>query len=328
MGGNALKNCPTRRLSRQEHTSFSAELLTGLARLLPGRRIEGLQSFRTKDSFGDIDFLVEASRLDAQLQAKLKAEFGAKEVVRNGDVISFEYKESQVDLILTDARNFDFSRQFQDYNDLGNLIRRVAHRMGVRLTPAGLAYKWSNNTHLSDTIGLTHDWKQCLATLGYSHDRWQQGFDTLEDIFQYVTSSPYYHKDLYIDEAHSRDARRPVYQLFLQWLDNQPAPLTAKPKDETKASWMPYLFERFPHFQERFLHLEHVAEQTEKAKQKFNARSVTAWTGLEGLELGRVMQQLRTSFQNESAMRDWVLATDLADIRAAVERIAASTTTQ
>lgn len=328
MGGNALKNCSTRRLSRQEHVSFSAELLTGLARLFPDRRIEGLRSFNAKDSFGDIDFLVESVRLESSLHAKLKAEFGAKEVVRNGDVISFEYKESQVDLILTDARNFDFSRQFQDYNDLGNLIRRVAHRMGVRLGTSGLVYKWSNNTHLADTIGLTNDWKVCLETLGYSYERWQQGFDTLEDIFQYVTSSPYYHKDLYIEEAHSRDARRPVYQIFLQWLDKQPAPLTAKPEKEEKASWMPYLFERFPHFKVKYNHLEHVAEQTEKAKQKFNAKCVTAWTGLEGIELGRVMQSLRTSFSGESAMRDWVLTTDLADIRATVERIAASTATR
>jgi len=328
MGGNAIKNCQTRRLSRQEHDTYRAELLAGLTRLLPGRRIEGLRSFSTKESFGDIDFLVESSRLDGAFHSALKTEFGSKEVVRNGDVISFEYKESQVDLILTDARNFEFSRQFQDYNDLGNLIRRVAHRMGLRLSTAGLAYKWSNNTHVSDTIGITNDWKVCLETLGYSHERWTQGFETLEDIFWYVTSSPYYDKALYLEEAHSRDARRPVYQLFLQWLETQPATLRPKPKDEEKSSWMPYLFERFPHFKVKYNHLEHVAEQTEKAKQKFNAKCVTAWTGLEGIELGRVMQCLRTSFPNESAMRDWVLTTELAKIQETVECIAGSLATQ
>jgi len=59
MGGNALKNCVTRRYQAGEFAVLADEVLHALRRGSPDRRAALLPANRSKADFGDMDVLVE-----------------------------------------------------------------------------------------------------------------------------------------------------------------------------------------------------------------------------------------------------------------------------
>jgi hypothetical protein len=59
MGGNALKEIETRRVNRAEYDQIKNIVLSKLAQRITGARINDILAYRTKESFGDLDVLVE-----------------------------------------------------------------------------------------------------------------------------------------------------------------------------------------------------------------------------------------------------------------------------
>ena len=127
-----MKNVETRRYDRDEYFQLEAEVLSKLRTDFPARRVEAIRAYSQKPSFGDMDILFESDYLNINVIDYLKETFNSKEVVRNSHVYSFEYNNFQIDLILTSKANFDTSFTYFAYNDLGNLMRRVSHKLGFK----------------------------------------------------------------------------------------------------------------------------------------------------------------------------------------------------
>ncbi len=318
MGGQALKNCTTRRYQSDEYDVLTHEIASKL--INNGIICTRIPSYFSKESHGDLDLLVKSETLPANWAEKIVEWFQPKEYVKNGNVLSFEYREFQVDLVVTPEEDWLSSFQYFAFNDLGNLCGRIAHSMGLKLGHDGLTYKFfgDNERHLFKEISLLKDWKDILPVLGYSYERYTEGFDTLEDIFKFVVSSPFFNKSIYALEnrnhaARTRDKKRKTYTDFLTWLESckeTPAQRfgTCIPSMnvEGKDKWLKYLFKEIPNFEQQYKTTQEELKQHNEYKKRFNGELVTTWTNLSGKDLGSFMKWLKETREQVRWKKDMI----------------------
>lgn len=303
MGGNALKNCITRRYQKEEYFKLVREVQDRISVLLPWSFPVAIKAYANKESFGDMDVILCSENLPSDYIEKLEKFFKPKELVKNGNCISFEYKELQIDLIITPKEEYRTSYYYFAYNDLGNLIGRVAHSMGLKLGHDGLSYNWRVDTYQFRNIVLLTDWEDILPVLGYDYKRYAEEFNDLEDIFKFVVSSPFFNKDIYLlhNKNHTsrvRYAKRKTYTDFLDWIEGYEGTFVqryyaAYKIQGDKNIWLPYLFSCISGFKNTYKEVQVQWDDAVLRKSKFNGDIVKAQTGLDGKELGKFMQYLK-----------------------------------
>jgi hypothetical protein len=325
MGGNALSTKSVR-LDKLNYDLMATFCLAKLRELYPQGRFEAVESYRSKPDHGDLDLLVSAPDYDPHKAAEA---LGALEVVRNGPVTSVglrvpgsngaaplspEGAMFQVDLIKTSAVEFDYTSRYFKWNDLGNLVGRVAHKGATSHRHDGLYFYVrdpESPDHKFRELLLTRDHDKALAYLGYDASRFNEGFDTLDAVLEYVATTEFFNRNIYLLEnrnaaARVRDRKRPTYTKFLQWCEAHPE-LPAFEYPEDKAVWLPRMAEHFPHFQGEYDQALADLAELRSVKAKFNGELVAQWTGLAGKELGAVMQRFKESFETSAEQRAFVL---------------------
>lgn len=225
MGGNAIQNA--RRLNKEEYFAMCSEvsqLLTPLLRM-HNLRFKIVDAYREKESFGDMDVVIESKHLTIEdWQLMIAMMFNSKEIVhtKNSPVISFEYKEFQIDFIFHNSEDYNFAINYYSYNDVCNLIGRVADNLGFKFGHDGVFYKAMKGTQLLAEICLTKDFQEGLEVFGYSYERFRQGFNNLTEIFEYVANNKFFNKDIFLFEnrnhtGRTRDKKRKTYTEFLKY---------------------------------------------------------------------------------------------------------------
>jgi hypothetical protein len=141
MGGSALKDYGVRRYLKDEFNNLSDELIPKIGELFK-TDVELVKSYNNKESFGDMDLLVLNNGSSHFLYPSdlIIENLKPKGISKNSNVISFEYKELQIDLILTKSNNWETSKVFFAYNDLGNLMGRIYNSLGFKWGFDGLKY--------------------------------------------------------------------------------------------------------------------------------------------------------------------------------------------
>lgn len=319
MGGKAL-SCEAVRLTKEDYERLAAQVVERLKAAFPGRRVHAIESYRSKADFGDLDVLVESRGDDPHAAARA---LDAVEVVRNGPVTSVGVRVRpevaaldgnvfQVDLIEIAPEAFEFAARYFSNSDLSNLLGRIAHAQGLKLKHEGLVYRFREGDHCFREIVLTRDYLAALPVLGYDPGRYAQGFEDLDEIFRYVASTPFFNRDIFLLEnrnhvARTRDSKRPTYNAFLKWCAARPdLPAFEYPSD--KNAWLPRIMAHFPGFEAQHEQAAADLARQREHKRRFNGAFVAALTGLEGRELGRLMQHIQASFPGAQALQDFVLA--------------------
>lgn len=298
MGGNALKNCTTRRFDREEYFALVFRINGILQNRFPDCRFEVIKAYANKETFGDMDIVIESDNLPANWVNQIREAFAPAEMVLNGNCLSFEYCQLQIDLITMPSQDYRSALNYFAYNDLGNLLGRIADSMGLKYGHDGLSYRYTVGTHCFRVIPITRDLGTILPVLGYSVERYNTGFDTLEDIFLFVMSTPFFNESIYLLEnrdnrSRARDEKRKTYTEFLEYLRKTPSFFKNHyPKHEDKSDWLPFLFEMLPGFKESYEQCAKDYDDHLIYKRRFNGELVSHWTGLEGKELGNFMQYL------------------------------------
>lgn len=226
MGGRALKgeNTYTRRYSREEFETVSKELLGTLKQHFKNAVIPLF--FESKESFGDIDIIVNTDGFKRQMEEFIKTEFKPNEIFHNGNCWTFDYKEVQVDLILSSGEHYYNHFFYMSYNDLGNFIGRLAHSLGLKYGQEGL---WYNHYYKGTKLGriiICKEYPKIFDYLNLDYDRWVDGFDSLEEIFEFVTKSKYFNPAMYqLDSLNKinrdRNLKRKSYMSFLEYIDER-----------------------------------------------------------------------------------------------------------
>jgi hypothetical protein len=335
MGGNALGRTSVR-LTKKNYDRMAAECVAKLRALYPDNRATAIEAYRAKYDFGDLDILVESTGYDPHAAAEA---LGAHEVVRNGPTTSIgvlvredqPYVDGnvfQVDLVSSDSASFDYAKAYFSFNDLGNLVGRTAHRAGLAHRHDGLYYYVRDGDYKFRELMLTQNYDTALSFLGYEPARFHAGFETLTDIFEYVTGSAYFHRDIFLLENRNyqsrvRDRKRKTYTDFLAYCEARPD-LPAYAYPESKSAWLPRIFEQFPQFKLDYEKaLQDMANQGE-VKKRFNGEFVGGLTGLEGKTLGMLMKHVKESFPTPEALHQFVLSTSDEALAEHVTKVRAS----
>lgn len=310
MGGNALKS-PTRRLEASKYHPLAEKIASELSELI-GSRVEALRAFHTKEDFGDMDLLVDKQAVFSLSKnpedpwegvLEWAKSHGAQEFVRAGSSLCFGVPLGDghvfpVELQATPLEDFQTARDYYAYNDLGNLIGRVAHKMGMKFGHLGLLYPLRDGHHLIAEIVVTRDTRKAFEFMGYDYERWEKGFDTLEDIFHYAASTPYFNPEAFSMENlnhrnRTRNRKRKTFMNFLAWLEDGGFKGTPYVFPEDKSQWLPYIRQAFPEFGKQMDDLIDRYERGKAFRNHFNGNILSQWTGLEGKELGQAMACVR-----------------------------------
>ena len=214
MGGNALKDAGVVRLPARLYAMLAERVVARLTDgvLFPGLQARAIPAVRAKTDFGDLDVLVMHQEpgwgFDAARRAALTAAFQPTRLVTHGPVMSLDVAAPgdeaapevgtrfQVDLIQVPPDVFAFALGYFSYNDMGNLLGRVARLHGFKLGHAGLFRPLrapGNESHFVRDILVTRDWPRALQFLGYDPARWERGFDSMDEMFVFVRDSRAFH---------------------------------------------------------------------------------------------------------------------------------------
>ena len=271
-----------------------------------------IPAYRTKDSFGDADIVISCEAKDWEI---IIGTLSKKFVhYKNGKTFSFGWKTNysetpfQIDLIYTGCAEDDFkvALDYFSYNDCGNLVGRLAHRCGFKYGHAGLIYVLRDPTNKSNVIKeivVTKNTESIHEFLDLDHEAFKQGFDTLEEMFEWVSSSRYFDPSIYLLDninavSRIRDRKRKTYMYFLQWCESLQLNIVTLTRDQVDILRRYKLAQALEHSLE--FNLEYTNENYNfskliLAKQFFNGDLVSEWTGLKGKELGEFMRGVKPS---------------------------------
>lgn len=309
MGGNALKHYETTRLSRVDYFSLVDKFSRQFGKVFG--EIVLIKSYKNKETFGDADFLVDSDILPNNWTKLLKSEFNLDEnqYVKNGNVVSIGYENFQIDLIVTPHEEMKSSEFYFSYNDFGNLIGRIGHKLGVKIGHRGMSLvvrHRARSDHILREIKISDDYRDVLNLLGLNLHQYEVGFDDLEDIFEYVASSKYFDPEIYSMEHRSansrvRDKKRATYSSFLRWVDEYKPKANHEFKDKSELGGysirLPYyeteVLSRWPHVKNEVDSVISDFELDLKFKEIYNGDVVSKLTGYTGKTLGAFMQQIK-----------------------------------
>lgn len=302
MGGNALKTVTTRRYEREEYEALCTEVQDKICNY--GYWNFVIPAYKNKPSFGDMDILVD-SQVDAHaLITEAFSDHGAREIVANGNVYSFDYKEFQIDLIKTSLEDVGTSLRYFAFNDLGNLLGRVAHKMGFKLGHKGLSVIVKDGDYVIDEFIISKTFNDILRFMGYDPEGYGH-FNDLIDIFKFTSSTPFFNKDIYLldnrnNKSRVRDAKRPSYTAFLKWLEEQDdLPAYQWPSVEERGGrrlteeMLDRAEEFFPGTKTKVNQLFERAALVKRSHAKWNGEVAMELSGLNGKELGQYMMNVK-----------------------------------
>jgi hypothetical protein len=239
---------------------------------------------------------------------------------KNGPVISIGVQVAhlgtvQLDFIKINPKLEINALAYYAYNDLGNLMGRIAAARGFKYGPEGLSYRQYASDNPSRFIGevvVTTDIAMIFEFLGWRYYDWAEihssgGFKDLNHIFEWVYNNPYLTPAMFdLSERRSadrrRDAKRATYTKFLNFLQRHPTKLTIFVNyDEVE-----YARQCFPLF-DKALSDNEAKYQENKVRAKIDGDFVYNWTGLEGKELGKFMKYLKNAITNEmlTSLEGW-----------------------
>jgi len=310
MGGNALKDTDTTRLNRDEYFKYSLEICHILKNKLGIKNFSIIPAYTEKESFGDVDILVAKEEMESHSQEDILSAFNSKDSHFNGDVWSLEYKNFQVDLINTPIDEMEIAFVYFSWNDLGNLMGKVAHKFGLKYGHKGLFYRASNRPYMVNDIFITKDLKEVFELLGNDYMRFVRGFNSLDDIFEYTTSSTFFNPDLFPQDGmnyaeRDRISKRPTYREFLLWIKGKG--FQKYQFEEDKDKYLPMIMEKFPNFEVEYTRLQKLAEERIAVKKKFNGNIVGRVSGLKGKPLGDLLRAIKERFESESEFNSFIL---------------------
>jgi len=339
MGGNALSVAQVR-LSADRYRPIEAELVQSLSRFLEGSRVDSIRAYAQKPDFGDLDILVEREVIES-LNSDVEdfwsglrpwiEKVGGVDITPNKDaLVSFgfplpEGNFFQVDVIQTPACSFETCCDYFAWNDLGNLMGSIAKAMGMKFGQNGLLFPLLDGSHLIKEVLISNKTSEILPFLGYDYARWSQGFETLEDVFRFASSSPYFNPAIFdIENLNNknrvRNKKRKTYMAFLDWLSSgswQGVPFTF-PEDQRV--WVQKAETAFPEFSSRLLIEKENYQKSREVRRRFNGRMVSEWTGLTGSALGLAVERVKTEVGQER-FADFVLSSSENELKTHVLRI-------
>lgn len=299
MGGLALKNTFTRRYQKEEYFDLVKDVFQKIMSTQHTTSCAVIPAYDEKESFGDMDVLYSTYDDHIMLIDHIKEVFSPNEIVKNGEVISFDYKELQIDVIHAHQDYFEYALSYFSWNDTGNLIGKLAHQFGLKHGHKGLVLPLRDGDNKFHDVVITLDHDKTLKFLELDVEKFNSGFNNLEEMFKFVSDSPFYNPDNYKLEnlntiARVRDKKRETYRKFLEFGERYTGPRCVRLGD--KSMYLEQIFEFFPEAYPEYVTAIKELAFKKYISERFNGNLVRDWTGLNGKALGEFMVHLKAQF--------------------------------
>jgi hypothetical protein len=312
MGGHLLEKwgLPEKRLSRIEFDTLSKKVLNIFAYWLPyGTRVQEIAFFRSKESFGDFDVIIEIPDkvVDSSFWVWLiKSAFGKETTpYHNHNIYSFPVNGFQVDVITHSSEVYETARTYYAYES-GNFMGRVANALGMKYGHNGL-YLNIPLSYFSPELP-DHEFREILITreprsifffLGFDYDRFILGFQDFQEMSQWVADSKFFDPKVFDFETlnhqnRTRNRKRPVYAAFVEWCKTQPARQKLLGKKEVRE----LMISIHPEVQQNLEIVRGEVSKVAERKAKYNGKIVARVRGIEKEELGKFLGAFKKSFEN------------------------------
>lgn len=295
MGGNAIENSV--RIGAEDYNNLWWDNFA-----MSKYCLRLIRSYRGKETFGDMDIIIPNTygMNDPNYKRTAMEATGLTivEEVKNSNVSSFgvllPQGVFQIDLISLDINVIPFAYHYFAWNDCGNLIGRLARGIGLKLGHDGLWYTQREENNVLHEHLLTLDFWEALDYLDLDIETFRRGFDTMEQVFDFIMSSKYYDWNRFDlsqrnYRARVRDRKRENYKKFLQYAEGKPYN-TLPPKE----TFLNQHFEKWPSFGQKYHEVVVTQQENNFIKSKFNGNIVSEITGLTGKELGVLMSKIKS----------------------------------
>jgi hypothetical protein len=313
MGGNIFKDPPTIRLDAVDYFKLTNNVIEPLKEKFGGDNFYLLPSYRLKENFGDADVLINNVFGDySQIIEfiKMHNNLSTNDVAKNSHVVSMKIENFQFDFIFCNPLHYETSKNYYKYSDLGNFLGRIAKKLGFKLGHEGLSAIYNyNNYEFANNI-ISKDIRKILKFIGYNPDTFDAGFDTLEDIYIFASSTLFFNKKIFAFEnrnhtARTRDKKRDAYRGFLHWMEHREnlpqyewTDFSERGNIVIKQEFLERLFEFFPEYEEIHNKTMKDFELWKSFKDIFNGDNISKWTNLSGVELGNFIKHLKNIQQD------------------------------
>lgn len=341
MGGKALQKYGVSRLDQDTYDRVSTQTLEAINAALKSlgstESAVLVPSCRDKTDHGDIDVVVPHDSFGGnpdKLVHRLAKELGVEKIefrkfgnMANCVLIEGE-KAYQLDLICVKDEALQFAVSYLSWNDVSTILLRVTSRMGLSIGINGLSYSVKEGTNKLGRVMLTRDFKVALEYLCLDADRWNQGFNNLEEVYEFFSEWKGFHPKVFsLDRLNEADRKgvlkRPGYMNFIEWVN-------AHPEKHKRVNWFPYsqalrenLWQLFPAAKVEFDAIFSDIQRQKDCQKKFNGHLISEITGYERKELGDFITQFKAQFASKREFEGYVMNTDqdtiVADIKTAYE---------
>ena len=307
MGGNIWKD-QSFRLQKTEYFKYCKHV----SDLLNSFNINTFyitEAIKNKEDYGDMDIVIPFET-NQDIISTIRASLNKAGYTNctNGNVLSFLFNSFQIDLICVPIVQYDYACKYFSFQDVGNLIGRMLKQYGFKHGWQGLYYPQRSDVEESTSNGAEHVVKEHLLSLNYYKtleiaqldiDKFKDGFNTLEEMFQWIVQSPLFNPHIFKFENlnHTnkvRDRKRKTYNAFLIWLEkngwfDKDIPYKKLNKKEKRE----YVLQYFPFIQKDIEEVDEQIRIHKICKSKFNGELVMQLTNLSGKELGSLMKILK-----------------------------------
>lgn len=223
MGGNALKSVTTIRKKKVEYDQIKNIIISKIVNYLTSNisniKYGLIMETPNKEDFGDLDILISGN--DNEIFDMINF-FEPDEIQRSGNVFSFNYKDFQIDFLQVSPlkpTSISMAQFFYNYGDIGMILGKIFSTYGFKFGQKGLSL------HLKDycdsILFLSDNPSEICEYFDYNYQRWTQGFSKIEECFDWIISSKYFRKNIFVNgnfKVNKKLCQRPFYLAFLDYI--------------------------------------------------------------------------------------------------------------
>lgn len=266
-------------------------------------------SYHNKESFGDMDILVHDDGHSFEEIESMISKLNPSQIYKNGNVYSFDYKNLQIDLIFVSPEDWEASKIFYKWGDLGNLMGKLFSSYGdlenfsLKYGYDGIKVKMVYKTYKS-VFYLSKDNRMMFDFLGIDLEEFEKGFDDQFKMYDYIITSKLFSPYIFQWEnltsvIKNRNKRRPAYHGFLEYIEKYGKDNKID-YNEDPEFYLNNLNEFFEvNIQSEYQKLIDKVERLKSIRDKFSGRHVMEEMNLKGKSLGDSLENFKKYIVDE-----------------------------
>lgn len=281
-----MKSRKSNRLPKAQYLELEARLCQRLHQVIDKKRYRLPRFWAAKKDFGDLDLLLGYNEQDpewATIRENLLTSLPLEDTEESKGRLNGFFEGFPVDILLFPEESLDMATHYLSFPEVGHLLGRIAHGLGLDLNPEGLYYTYRREDgQYKRPLLLSRDFPTICQFFGLSARAWQNGFAKPEEMFAWITASPYFSSKPYkqpATELKQRLEQRPQLQAFRDYLQKNRFFRPGQSPEILPHVILLRLEKFFPESQLRqFISQEQYLEtKAQEIYQKFNKKLVQTW---------------------------------------------------